>query len=59
MVSADIMDPTGQRLTRPLVNTILIMGNEKLNVELQRMFGSSKGITVLKVPKSGGVSDMN
>lgn len=41
------------------VNTILIMGNEKLNVELQRMFGSSKGITVLKVPKSGGVVELD
>ncbi|KAG8760525.1 Cleavage polyadenylation factor subunit clp1 [Ceratobasidium sp. 428] len=41
------------------VNVILIMGNEKLNVELQRAFGSSGNITVLKVPKSGGVAELD
>ncbi|KAG8722481.1 Cleavage polyadenylation factor subunit clp1 [Ceratobasidium sp. 394] len=41
------------------VNIILIMGNEKLNVELQRAFGSSSNITVLKVPKSGGVVELD
>ncbi|KAG9087418.1 Cleavage polyadenylation factor subunit clp1 [Ceratobasidium sp. 370] len=41
------------------VNIILIMGNEKLNVELQRAFGSSGNITVLKVPKSGGVVELD
>ncbi|KDN51048.1 hypothetical protein RSAG8_00677, partial [Rhizoctonia solani AG-8 WAC10335] len=35
------------------VNTILIMGHDKLNVELQRIFGNSGDITLLKVPKSG------
>lgn len=36
-----------------LVNVILVVGHEKLNVEMQRTFGNS--LTVLKVPKSGGV----
>ncbi|QRV87386.1 mRNA cleavage and polyadenylation factor CLP1 [Ceratobasidium sp. AG-Ba] len=41
------------------VNVILVMGNEKLNVEIQRMFGSSGNITILKVPKSGGVVELD
>ncbi|CAE6523617.1 unnamed protein product [Rhizoctonia solani] len=41
------------------INTILIMGHDKLNVELQRIFGNSSGITVLKVPKSGGVVEVD
>ncbi|CAE6397656.1 unnamed protein product, partial [Rhizoctonia solani] len=41
------------------VNTILIMGHDKLSVELQRVFGGSEGITVLKVPKSGGVVELD
>ncbi|KAG8733061.1 hypothetical protein FRC11_008942 [Ceratobasidium sp. 423] len=41
------------------VNTILIMGHDKLSVELQRIFGNSSGITVLKVPKSGGVVEVD
>ncbi|EUC57845.1 mRNA cleavage and polyadenylation factor CLP1 [Rhizoctonia solani AG-3 Rhs1AP] len=41
------------------VNTILIMGHDKLNVELQRIFGNSGGITLLKVPKSGGVVEVD
>ncbi len=36
-----------------LVNVILIVGHEKLNVEMQRTYG--KRITVVKIPKSGGV----
>ena len=35
------------------VNVILIVGHEKLNVEMQRTYG--KYITVVKIPKSGGV----
>ncbi|ELU45741.1 coiled-coil domain-containing protein MTMR15 [Rhizoctonia solani AG-1 IA] len=40
------------------VNTILVMGHDKLSVELQRVFGGSSGINVLKVPKSGGVTGL-
>ncbi|KAG5221163.1 Cleavage polyadenylation factor [Salix suchowensis] len=35
------------------VNVILVVGHEKLNVELQRAYGSQ--LTVVKIPKSGGV----
>ncbi|CEL59631.1 Protein CLP1 OS=Laccaria bicolor (strain S238N-H82 / ATCC MYA-4686) GN=CLP1 PE=3 SV=1 [Rhizoctonia solani AG-1 IB] len=35
------------------------MGHDKLSVELQRVFGGSDGITVLKVPKSGGVVELD
>jgi polyribonucleotide 5'-hydroxyl-kinase len=48
--------PCGTWIQAVPVNTILIMGHDKLSVELQRVFGGSDGITVLKVPKSGGVS---
>jgi hypothetical protein len=37
-----------------LVNVILVVGHEKLNVEMQRAYGSY--ISVVKIPKSGGVS---
>lgn len=36
-----------------LVNVILIVGHEKLNVEMQRTYGNR--IEVVKIPKSGGV----
>ena len=36
------------------VNVILVVGHEKLNVEMQRTYGDH--ITVVKIPKSGGVS---
>ena len=36
-----------------IVNVILVVGHEKLNVEMQRMFGSQ--LSVIKLPKSGGV----
>ncbi|KAI5124303.1 hypothetical protein M0805_008911 [Coniferiporia weirii] len=39
------------------INVILVIGHEKLNVEMQRMFGST--ISVVKVPKSGGVVDLD
>ncbi|THH06497.1 hypothetical protein EW145_g4045 [Phellinidium pouzarii] len=39
------------------VNVILIIGHEKLNVEMQRIFGAS--MSVVKVPKSGGVVDLD
>lgn len=36
------------------VNAILVVGHEKLNVEMQRTYGNR--IAVVKIPKSGGVS---
>jgi hypothetical protein len=36
-----------------IVNAILVVGHEKLTVEMQRLFGNR--LTVLKIPKSGGV----
>jgi hypothetical protein len=38
-----------------IVNVIIVVGHEKLNVEMQRTYGST--LTVVKVPKSGGVRD--
>ncbi|KAI9446249.1 hypothetical protein H4582DRAFT_1904620 [Lactarius indigo] len=35
------------------INVILVVGHEKLNVEMQRTYGSR--MTVVKIPKSGGV----
>ncbi|KAJ7438508.1 hypothetical protein FB451DRAFT_1344386 [Mycena latifolia] len=35
------------------INVILVVGHEKLNVEMQRAYGSL--LTVVKIPKSGGV----
>jgi hypothetical protein len=37
-----------------LVNVIVVIGHEKLNVEMRREFGPS--LAVVKIPKSGGVS---
>ncbi|OJT03522.1 mRNA cleavage and polyadenylation factor CLP1 [Trametes pubescens] len=39
------------------INVILIVGHEKLNVEMQRTYG--KRITVVKIPKSGGVVELD
>ncbi|KAG6820636.1 Cleavage polyadenylation factor subunit clp1 [Arthromyces matolae] len=39
------------------INVILVVGHEKLNVEMQRTFGSQ--LTVVKVPKSGGVVELD
>jgi polyribonucleotide 5'-hydroxyl-kinase len=39
---------------RYAVNVILVVGHEKLNVEMQRAYSSY--VTVVKIPKSGGVS---
>ncbi|KAF4603725.1 Cleavage polyadenylation factor subunit clp1 [Pleurotus pulmonarius] len=53
---------TRQRLIRACVeafkiNVILVVGHEKLNVELQRAYGSQ--LTVVKIPKSGGVVELD
>lgn len=38
------------------VNVIVVVGHEKLNVEMQRAYGAN--ITVVKIPKSGGVGHL-
>jgi polyribonucleotide 5'-hydroxyl-kinase len=39
------------------INVLLVVGHEKLNVEMQRAYGSQ--LTVVKIPKSGGVVDID
>ncbi|KAG5645598.1 Cleavage polyadenylation factor subunit clp1 [Asterophora parasitica] len=39
------------------INVILVVGHEKLNVEMQRTYGSQ--LTVVKIPKSGGVVELD
>lgn len=39
------------------INAILVVGHEKLNVEMQRAYGSA--LTVVKIPKSGGVVELD
>ncbi|KAG8954256.1 Cleavage polyadenylation factor subunit clp1, partial [Tulasnella sp. 424] len=44
------------------VNTIVVIGHEKLNVDIQRFFGSpasGRRISVIKVTKSGGAVDLD
>ncbi|KAH9035396.1 Clp1-domain-containing protein [Lactarius pseudohatsudake] len=39
------------------INVILVVGHEKLNVEVQRAYGSR--MSVVKIPKSGGVVELD
>ncbi|KAJ6597215.1 Pre-mRNA cleavage complex II protein Clp1-domain-containing protein [Mycena vulgaris] len=39
------------------INVILVVGHEKLNVEMQRAYASL--LTVVKIPKSGGVVELD
>ncbi|KAF8912084.1 Pre-mRNA cleavage complex II protein Clp1-domain-containing protein [Gymnopilus junonius] len=39
------------------INMIVVVGHEKLNVEMQRTYGSV--LTVVKIPKSGGVVELD
>ncbi|KAI0063438.1 Clp1-domain-containing protein [Artomyces pyxidatus] len=39
------------------INVILVLGHEKLNVEMQRTYGNR--MTVVKIPKSGGVVELD
>jgi len=39
------------------INVILVVGHEKLNAEMQKTYGSH--ITVVKIPKSGGVVELD
>lgn len=52
-LSTSTLSPSDQTYTST-VNVILIVGHEKLNVEMQRTYGAH--LTVVKIPKSGGVS---
>ncbi|KAF9246410.1 Pre-mRNA cleavage complex II protein Clp1-domain-containing protein [Melanogaster broomeanus] len=39
------------------INVVLVVGHEKLNAEMQRLYGSR--LTVVKIPKSGGVVELD
>ncbi|EJD53335.1 cleavage/polyadenylation factor ia subunit Clp1p, partial [Auricularia subglabra TFB-10046 SS5] len=41
------------------VNHIVVIGNEKLYVEMQRMFPKQSGVSVIKIPKSGGAVELD
>ncbi|KAJ7827467.1 Pre-mRNA cleavage complex II protein Clp1-domain-containing protein [Mycena olivaceomarginata] len=54
--------PQRQRLIKACVdafkiNVILVVGHEKLNVEMQRTY--ARQLTVVKIPKSGGVVELD
>jgi hypothetical protein len=38
------------------VDVMIVIGNEKLTIEMQKMF-TKNGVTVISAPKSGGVSE--
>ena len=44
-----------------LVNVVIVIGNERLSVEMQKLFDGSyhRKIQIIKIPKSGGVSDLD
>lgn len=42
-------------LNELLVDVMVVVGNEKLTIEMQKMF-TKNGVTVISAPKSGGVS---
>ncbi|KAK0553124.1 Cleavage polyadenylation factor subunit clp1 [Tilletia horrida] len=42
------------------VDTIIVLGHDKLNIELTRLYGHpGSGVTVIKLPKSGGVVELD
>jgi polyribonucleotide 5'-hydroxyl-kinase len=44
------------------VDTIVVIGHEKLNIEMNKLFnavGQSSGVSVVKLPKSGGVVEVD
>jgi len=41
-----------------VVNVIIVIGNERLSVEMQKLFDGSS-LRIIKIPKSGGVSDLD
>lgn len=40
------------------VNVLVVLGSEKLMVEMSRLMSTNKTVTVLRAPKSGGVSGL-
>jgi polyribonucleotide 5'-hydroxyl-kinase len=54
---------TVKRLIIIVVNMIVVIGNEKLTVEMQKLFSEqaypSHRVTVLKIPRSPGVADLD
>ncbi|CAD6927732.1 unnamed protein product [Tilletia controversa] len=42
------------------VDTIVVLGHDKLNIELTRLYGHpGSGVSVIKLPKSGGVVELD
>lgn len=42
------------------VDTIIVLGHEKLNIEMSKLFGGPEsGVSVVKLPKSGGVVEID
>jgi hypothetical protein len=37
------------------VNVLLVVGNERLHVEMSKLMSTNKTVTVIRVPKNGGV----
>jgi len=54
---------SGDTLTSIAVNMIVVIGNEKLTVEMQKLFSEqaypNHNVTVLKIPRSPGVADLD
>lgn len=38
------------------VNVLLVVGNERLQVEMSKLMSTNKTVTVIRVPKNSGVS---
>lgn len=41
------------------VDTVVVLGHEKLNIELGRAFPQGSGVSIIKIPKSEGVVEMD
>lgn len=39
-----------------IVNVIVVVGSEKLHVEMTKLMSTNRSVMVVRVPKSGGVS---
>ena len=37
------------------VNVLLVVGNERLHVEMSKLLSTNKTVQVIRVPKNGGV----
>lgn len=40
----------------PTVNVLVVVGTERLSVEMNKLMNTNKTVTVIRVPKSDGVS---